>query len=197
MCFSSSLRLLWSKAVIVSSASTSYPICFCMKRNCLAMYSYEGKKEMVIMTEGLWWLTSVKFYTTVHLVLPVVLLGMAQHSVAKPADVSERSVALIAQLLQPQHWAITAVREWGLKKFEYLQRKLRILVLNFYPSNLDSSVICLTCTCFKIFCSLMSFCLSLLGLFTMISKTSCPLFGMSTTKNTRSSRSLVTNLGST
>lgn len=43
MCFSSSLRLLCSRAVIVSSASTSYPICFCMKRNCLAMYSCEEK----------------------------------------------------------------------------------------------------------------------------------------------------------
>lgn len=58
-------------------------------------------------------------------------------------------------------------------------------------------MICLVHTCFKIFCSLMSFCRSLLGLLTMISKTSCPLFGMSTTKKTRSSRSLVTNLQST
>lgn len=43
MCFSSSFRLLWSSAVMVSSANTSYPICFCMKRNCLAMYSCEER----------------------------------------------------------------------------------------------------------------------------------------------------------
>lgn len=61
------------------------------------------------------------FYTTVHLVLPVVLLGMAQHSVTKPADVSERSVALVAQLLKPQHGAVATVSERGLEKFEYLQ----------------------------------------------------------------------------
>ncbi len=40
----------------------------------------------------------------------------------------------------------------------------------------------------------MSFCRSLLGLLTIISRTSCPLLGISTTKNTRSSRSLVTAL---
>lgn len=40
----------------------------------------------------------------------------------------------------------------------------------------------------------MSFCRSLLGLLTMISRTSWPLLGMSTTKKTRSSRSLVTAL---
>lgn len=49
-------------------------------------------------------------------------------------------------------------------------------------------------TCLRIFCSLMSFCRSLLGLLTMISRTSCPLLGISTTKKTRSSRSLVTAL---
>jgi len=49
-------------------------------------------------------------------------------------------------------------------------------------------------TCLRIFCSLISFCLSLLGLLTMISRTSWPLLGMSTTKNTKSSRSLVTAL---
>lgn len=45
ICFSSSFRLLWSSAVIVSSASTSYPICFCIKRNCLAMYSCKEKER--------------------------------------------------------------------------------------------------------------------------------------------------------
>ena len=60
--------------------------------------------------------------------------------------------------------------------------------------------VCLKCllyshiTCLRMFCSLMSFCRSLFGLLTMISRTSCPLLGMSTTKNTRSSRSLVTAL---
>lgn len=49
-------------------------------------------------------------------------------------------------------------------------------------------------TCLRIFCSLMSFCRSLLGLFTIISRTSCPLLGISTTKNTKSSRSFVTAL---
>lgn len=62
-----------------------------------------------------------------HLVLPVVLLGMAQHSVAKPADVSEGSVALVPELLQPQHGAVATVCERGLEKFEYLKEKLRTL----------------------------------------------------------------------
>lgn len=46
---------------------------------------------------------------------------MAQHSVTKPADVSERSMALVAQLFQPQHGAIATISERGLEKFEYLQ----------------------------------------------------------------------------
>lgn len=75
-----------------------------------------------------------------HLVLPVVLLGMAQHSVTKPADVSERSVALVAQLLEPQHGPVATVSERGLEKFEYLQWKLRILVFTFYNSYLDCTV---------------------------------------------------------
>lgn len=39
MCFSSSLRLLCSRAVIVSSARISYPIWDCMMENFLAIYS--------------------------------------------------------------------------------------------------------------------------------------------------------------
>ena len=39
MCFSSNCLLLWSRAVIVSSANTLQPICFCMKEKCLAMYT--------------------------------------------------------------------------------------------------------------------------------------------------------------
>lgn len=55
-----------------------------------------------------------------HLVLPVILLGMAKDSVAKPADMSEWCVALIAKLLQSQHGTIPAVCERGLEKFENL-----------------------------------------------------------------------------
>lgn len=169
-----------------------------MKRNCLAMYSCGGEERKRLP----WWWKAFcdtgesTFCTTIHLVLPVVLLGMAQHSVTKSADVSERSVALVAQLLKPQHGAVATVSERGLEKFENLQWKSRIFVFTFYLIWMYR-LICLRHTCFKIFCSLMSFCLSLLGLFTIISKTSCPLFGMSTTKKTRSSRSLVTNLQST
>ncbi len=47
MCFSSSLRLLWSRAVMVSSANTSYPICFCMNGNCFAMYSCKNKMQWI------------------------------------------------------------------------------------------------------------------------------------------------------
>ena len=46
----------------------------------------------------------------------------------------------------------------------------------------------------RMFCSLMSFCLSRLGVEVTTDRTSWPLFGTTHTKNTRSSRSLVTNL---
>lgn len=59
-----------------------------------------------------------------RLVLPVILLGMSQHSVAEPADVSEGSVALVPQLLQPQHGTVPAVRERSLEKFENLEGKM-------------------------------------------------------------------------
>lgn len=58
-----------------------------------------------------------------YLVLPIILLGMTQHSVAKPANMSERSVALVSKLLQSQHGAITTVCERGLEKFENLKWK--------------------------------------------------------------------------
>lgn len=58
------------------------------------------------------------------LVLPVILLGMPQHPVAQPADVSERSVALVSELLQPQHGTIAAVGEGGLEEFENLKWKI-------------------------------------------------------------------------
>lgn len=51
-----------------------------------------------------------------------------------------------------------------------------------------------TATCLRIFCSLISFCLSRLGLVTVMSRTFCPLLGTSLTKNTRSSSSWMTNL---
>lgn len=44
------------------------------------------------------------------------------------------------------------------------------------------------------FCSLMSFCLSRFGVEVTTDRTSCPLFGTTHTKKTRSSSSLVTNL---
>lgn len=63
-----------------------------------------------------------------YLVLPVILLGMTQHSVAKPANMSERSVALVSKLLQSQHGTITTVCERGLEKFENLKWKWGILI---------------------------------------------------------------------
>lgn len=80
ICFSSSLRLLWSRAVIVSSASTSYPICFCMKRNCLAMYSYKEKeREDNYYKEKRPYNVRGHRGTVVstHLILPVILLRVA------------------------------------------------------------------------------------------------------------------------
>ena len=58
-----------------------------------------------------------------HLVLAVVLLGVAQHAVAEPADVPEGGVSLVPQLLQPQHGPVPAVRERGLKELEDLRIK--------------------------------------------------------------------------
>lgn len=53
------------------------------------------------------------------------------------------------------------------------------------------------CTCARMFCSLMSFCLSLLGLQMTTDNTSCPLLGTSHTKKIKSSNSLITNLNNT
>lgn len=55
-----------------------------------------------------------------NLILSVILLRVSQHSVAKPADVSERSVTLVSKLLQPQHRAIAAVCKWCLQQLENL-----------------------------------------------------------------------------
>lgn len=55
-----------------------------------------------------------------HLVLPVVLLGMAEHSVTQPTDVPERSVSLIAKLLQSEHGPIAAVCERSLQELKDL-----------------------------------------------------------------------------
>lgn len=46
----------------------------------------------------------------------------------------------------------------------------------------------------RMFCSLMSFCLSLFGVEVTTDRTSCPLLGTTHTKKTRSSSSFVTNL---
>lgn len=48
---------------------------------------------------------------------------MAEHSVAEPANMSERCVALVSQLFQSQHGTIPTVCEWGLEKLENLQRQ--------------------------------------------------------------------------
>lgn len=49
-----------------------------------------------------------------NLVFPVVLLGVSQDPVAEPADMSERGMPLVPELLQTQHGAIATVCEWGL-----------------------------------------------------------------------------------
>lgn len=58
--------------------------------------------------------------TITNLILPVVLLGVPEHPVAEPADVPEGRVALVPQLLQPQHGAVPAVREGCLQQLENL-----------------------------------------------------------------------------
>lgn len=78
---------------------------------------------------------SLPVHLNAHLVLPVVLLGVSQDPVAESANVSERSMALVPQLLQPKHWAIPTVREGGLQKLEdlFVKRKSRqpsLCVLN-------------------------------------------------------------------
>lgn len=126
ICFSSSLRLLWSRAVIVSSASTSYPICFCMKRNCLAMYSCKEKdRGCGSCIKNV--LSAITM--SVYLILPVILLGMTQHSVAKPANISKRSVSLVSKLLKTQHGTITTVGKRSLEKFENLKIEMNILII--------------------------------------------------------------------
>lgn len=72
--------------------------------------------------------TGVRVAVSTYLVFPIILLGMAQHPVAKPANMSERSVALVSKLLQSQHGTITTVCERGLEKFENLKWKERILI---------------------------------------------------------------------
>jgi len=64
----------------------------------------------------------VKLWSAAYLVLPVILLGMAEHSVAKPANMSKWCMALISELLQSQHGTVAAVCERGLEKFENLQK---------------------------------------------------------------------------
>lgn len=75
-----------------------------------------------------------------YLVLPVVLLRVSQDPVAEPANVSERSVALVPQLLQPQHRAIPAVCEGGLQQLEdlFVKRKGSLPSLCALNSNSPS-----------------------------------------------------------
>lgn len=199
MCFSKSLRLLWSKAVIVSSASTSYPICFCMKRNCLAMYSCRGEGEGTIaMMKGLLgrWREYISYSRPPGSSCSPAGNVAALCSKACRCVWTERGAGRPAP--QAAAWGRRHCRWKGLGVVWISATEIEVFSFYFlqFISGLGS-LICSRHTCFKIFCSLMSFCLSRLGLLTMISKTSCPLFGMSTTKKTRSSRSLVTNLQST
>jgi hypothetical protein len=50
---------------------------------------------------------------------------VSQDPVAEPADVSERSMPLVPQLLQSKHWAIPTVCEGGLKQLEDLFVKIQ------------------------------------------------------------------------
>lgn len=68
--------------------------------------------------------SGVESWCESYLVLPVVLLRVAENSVAKPADVSKRRVALVSELLQSQHGAVAAVCERGLEEFENLQQNI-------------------------------------------------------------------------
>lgn len=75
-----------------------------------------------------------------HLVFPVVLLGVPEHPVAEPADVPEGCVALVPQLLQPQHRPVPAVCERGLQQLENLQvqRKTQTQPHEELPSSAQS-----------------------------------------------------------
>ena len=77
-----------------------------------------------------------------HLVLPVVLLGVAQDPVAEAADVAEGGVALVAQLLQTEHGAVATVSEGCLQQLEDLQTKQArgacVIVMVAHCCNLDS-----------------------------------------------------------
>lgn len=128
MCFSNSFLLLCSRAVIVSSANTSYPICFCMKLNCLAMYSCHNQEKKVSNCINICPKTSWQSYTLhswLHnLVLSVILLGMAQDSITKPANVSKWSMTLVSKFFQSKHGTIATICERGLEKFKNLQWKI-------------------------------------------------------------------------
>lgn len=57
------------------------------------------------------------------LVLAVVLLGVAQDPVAESQHVLEVSVALVSQILQPEHWTIPLVCEGSLENTKDLERQ--------------------------------------------------------------------------
>lgn len=74
------------------------------------------------------------------LVLAIVLLGVAQDPVAEPQHVLEVSIALVSQILQPQHWTITLVCERSLEDAEDLERQK---VQSAMGSALSANAFCL------------------------------------------------------
>lgn len=131
------------------------------------------------------------------LVLAIVLLGVAQDPVAESQHVLEVSVALVSQILQPQYWTITLICERGLQNSKDLERQNTRSAMNLSMrvlTKIEGQACVVVLTWARMFCSLMSFCLSRLGIDVTTDRTSWPLFGTTHTKKTRSSRSFVTNL---
>lgn len=134
------------------------------------------------------------------LVLAVVLLGVAQDPVTEPQHVFEVSISLVSQILQPQYWTIALIREGSLQNPKDLEGQTGSVVNVLHQRVLakicrSTNVVVLTWA--RMFCSLMSFCLSRLGVEVTTDRTSWPLFGTTHTKKTRSSNSFVTNLTNT
>lgn len=152
------------------------------------------------------------FYPPTHLVFAIILLGVPQHTVAQPKHVLVGSVLLVRQLLQPHQGPFTTlVLEGGFQDPKDLPPKqgCKCCVTLHTASHAWLGISCAWCTarpqpcpgarswpltCFRMFCSRMSFCRSRLGLVTTMSSTFWPLLGTSLTKNTKSSSSWITNL---
>lgn len=132
------------------------------------------------------------------LVLAIVLLGVTQDPVAESQHVLEVSIALVSQILQPQYWTITLICERSFENTKDLEgQKVQSAmgwVSNVRESKRSTNTFVVVLTWARMFCSLMSFCLSRLGVEVTTDRTSWPLFGTTHTKKTRSSRSFVTNL---